>query len=137
MSNGLRFVSAWPYQYTSGTSAFALSDTGAVVAAVPSGFAGDAVGMGPSTGATDTAPGAAQPPYTISPVTQPQTRDATHLARVDIHEERRPALARPRGVVGEQLAQRRLSCVLGAEHEHARRVRARACSRTPTRVGSG
>lgn len=62
IKSGFFFVSAWPYQYTNGSKALAASDIGAVVAAVPSGFAGDAVGIGPYTGATDNVPGAAQPP---------------------------------------------------------------------------
>jgi len=41
------FVSEWPYQYAKGKRALAANDIGAVVAAVPRGFADDAVGIGP------------------------------------------------------------------------------------------
>lgn len=41
MSCGLRFASAWPYQYTSGKRVFELRDMGAVVAAEPRGVAAE------------------------------------------------------------------------------------------------
>jgi hypothetical protein len=56
------FVSAWPYQYTSGTRAFEDSVVGAEVAADPSGLAGEQVGSGLYTGVADIAPGTDQPP---------------------------------------------------------------------------
>lgn len=65
-NRGFLFVSGCPYQYTKGRRALEESDTGAVVAAVPSEFAGDAVGIGPDTGATERVPGAAQAPWTMS-----------------------------------------------------------------------
>lgn len=44
---GFFLVSACPYQYANGRSAFDANAIGAVVAAVPKGLAGDAVGIGP------------------------------------------------------------------------------------------
>jgi hypothetical protein len=61
-SNGFLFVSACPYQYTRGNSAFEASAVGADVAADPNGFAGEHVGRGECTGAADTVPGQDQPP---------------------------------------------------------------------------
>ncbi len=55
-------ASGCPYQYASGNNAFEDKDVGAEVAAVPRIFAGDAVGSGLLTGATDSAPGADQAP---------------------------------------------------------------------------
>lgn len=62
MSSGLRLVSAWPYQYASGMSALLASANGAVVAALPSGFAAEEVGMGPRMGETERVPGTDQAP---------------------------------------------------------------------------
>ena len=55
-------MSACPYQYTRGSNALDASDMGAVLAAEPSGFAGEYVGIGPVTGAAEMVPGAAHPP---------------------------------------------------------------------------
>ena len=64
-NRGFLFVSGCPYQYTKGRRALDESDTGAVVAAVPSELVEDAVGIGPDTGATERVPGAAQAPWTM------------------------------------------------------------------------
>jgi len=61
-SSGFLLVSACPYQYTRGSSAFEESAVGADVAADHSGFAGEHVGSGEWTGAADIAPGQDQPP---------------------------------------------------------------------------
>jgi hypothetical protein len=61
-SSGFLFVSACPYQYTRGNSAFEDRAVGADVAADPSGLAGEHVGRGECTGAADIAPGQDQPP---------------------------------------------------------------------------
>lgn len=60
--SGFLRMSKWPYQYTRGSSAFAESDVGAVLAAEPNVFAGEYVGMGPETGAAEMDPGTDHPP---------------------------------------------------------------------------